>query len=107
MATPADPILPAAALPPDAVSLVPIPPQRIPKAVAKLDTIIDGVLSKTGVPGLAAAVVHDGKLLYANGFGSVTSTTRPASIPAPCSTSPRSRSRCRPRWLLVRWARES
>jgi CubicO group peptidase (beta-lactamase class C family) len=69
MATPADPVLPAAALPPDAVSLVPIPPQRIPQAVAKLDNIIDGVLSKTGVPGLAAAVVHDGKLLYANGFG--------------------------------------
>ena len=107
MATPADPVLPAAALPPDAVSLVPIPPQRIPEAVAKLDTIIDGVLSKTGVPGLAAAVVHDGKLLYANGFGVRDVNKRPASIPAPCSTSPRSRSRCRPRWLLVRWARES
>ena len=69
MAAPADPALPAAALPPDAVSLVPIPPQRIPAAVAKLDMIIDGVLSKTGVPGLAAAVVHDGKLRYAKGFG--------------------------------------
>ena len=70
MEAPADPVLPAAALPPDAVSLVPIPPQRIPAAVAKLDMIIaDGVLSKTGVPGLAAAVVHDGKLVYAKGFG--------------------------------------
>ena len=107
MAAPADPVLPAAALPPDAVSLVPIPPQRIPAAVAKLDMIIDGVLSKTGVPGLAAAVVHDGKLLYAKGFGIRDVDKRPASIPGRCSTSPRSQSRCRPRWLLVRWARES
>lgn len=56
-------------LPPDAQSLVPIPPKRIPAAVARLDSIIEGVLAKTGVPGLAAAVVHDGKVLYAKGFG--------------------------------------
>jgi CubicO group peptidase (beta-lactamase class C family) len=56
-------------LPPDAQSLVPIPPKRIPAAVARLDSIIDGVLAKTGVPGLAAAVVHDGRVLYAKGFG--------------------------------------
>ena len=79
MAAPADPVLPAAALPPDAVSLVPIPPQRIPAAVAKLDMIIDGVLSKTGVPGLAAAVVHDGKLLYAKGFG-IRDVNKPARV---------------------------
>ena len=42
MAAPADPVLPAAALPPDAVSLVPNA-QRIPAAVAKLDMIIDSV----------------------------------------------------------------
>ena len=79
MEAPADPVLPAAALPPDAVSLVPIPPQRIPAAVAKLDMIIDGVLSKTGVPGLAAAVVHDGKLVYAKGFG-VRDVNKPARV---------------------------
>jgi len=56
-------------VPPDLQSLVPIPPQRIPAAVAKLDTIIDGVMSRTGIPGLAAAVVHGGQLLYAKGFG--------------------------------------
>ena len=48
MATPADPVLPATALPPDAVSLVPIPPQRIPEAVAKLGTIIDDVADLAG-----------------------------------------------------------
>lgn len=67
-----------ASLPPDAQSLVPIPSKRIPAAVARLDSIIEGVLAKTGVPGLAAAVVHDGKVLYAKGFGvrDVNSTAR-------------------------------
>jgi CubicO group peptidase (beta-lactamase class C family) len=37
--------------------------------VNRLDEIIGNALSRTGVPGLAAAVVHEGKLLYAKGFG--------------------------------------
>lgn len=67
-----------ASLPPDAQSLVSIPPKRIPAAVARLDSIIKGVMAKTGVPGVAAAVVHDGKVLYAKGFGvrDVNSTAR-------------------------------
>ena len=56
-------------VPVDAQSLVPIPASRIPAAVAKLDSIIDYVLAQTGVPGLAAAVVHSGQVLYAKGFG--------------------------------------
>ena len=56
-------------VPPDAQSLVPIPASRIPAAVAKLDSIIEDALARTGVPGLAAAVVHDGRVLYAKGFG--------------------------------------
>ena len=67
---------PASDVPPDLQSLVPIQPQMIPAAVAQLDAIIDTVLTKTGVPGLAAAVVHDGKLLYAKGFGVRDITTR-------------------------------
>ena len=65
----AAPVVLDSAVPPDAQSLVPIPPGRIPAAVAKLDSIIEGVLAETGVPGLAAAVVHDGNVLYAKGFG--------------------------------------
>ena len=68
-AAPEAPSAPGSSLPPDAQSLVPIPPKRIPAAVARLDSIIGGVLAKTGVPGLAAAVVHDGRVLYAKGFG--------------------------------------
>ena len=56
-------------VPVDAQSLVPIAASRIPAAVAKLDSIIDYVLAQTGVPGLAAAVVHSGQVLYAKGFG--------------------------------------
>jgi CubicO group peptidase (beta-lactamase class C family) len=66
---------------PVAQSLVPIPPKRIPAAVARLDSIIGGVLAETGVPGLAAAVVHDGKVLYAKGFG-VRDVNSPARVDA-------------------------
>ncbi|MGH3253569.1 MAG: serine hydrolase [Trebonia sp.] len=68
-------------VPPDAQSLVPIPAKRIPAAVARLDSIIGGVLAKTGVPGLAAAVVHDGRVLYAKGFG-VRDVNSPARVDA-------------------------
>jgi CubicO group peptidase (beta-lactamase class C family) len=54
---------------PQALTLVPIPPGQIAAAVARLDSIIESALSKTGVPGLAAAVVQDGSVLYAKGFG--------------------------------------
>jgi CubicO group peptidase (beta-lactamase class C family) len=65
----AAPVVLDSAVPPDAQSLAPIPAGRIPAAVARLDSIIEGVLAETGVPGLAAAVVHDGQVLYAKGFG--------------------------------------
>jgi CubicO group peptidase (beta-lactamase class C family) len=67
---------PASDVPPDLQSLVPIQPQMIPAAVEQLDTIIDTVMTRTGVPGLAAAVVYDGELLYAKGFGVRDITTR-------------------------------
>ncbi|MGO9781847.1 MAG: serine hydrolase [Streptosporangiaceae bacterium] len=54
---------------PTTQSLVPIPASRVSDAVAALDEIIEELLSATGVPGLAASVVHQGELLYAKGFG--------------------------------------
>ena len=42
---------------------------RVASAVGALDGIIEEVLLATGVPGLAASVVHRGDLLYAKGFG--------------------------------------
>jgi CubicO group peptidase (beta-lactamase class C family) len=54
---------------PPTQSLVRIPRNRVARAVGALDEIIHEVLSRTGVPGLAASVVHRGDLLYAKGFG--------------------------------------
>ena len=38
-------------------------------AVAKLDGIVDDLMKKSGIPGMAVAVVHGGKTVYAKGFG--------------------------------------
>ena len=43
--------------------------QRVAHAVAQLDTLSADILERTGVPGLAVAVVHQGKTIYAKGFG--------------------------------------
>lgn len=51
------------------MSLVPVTPQQIKKAVAGLDGIIKDVLARTGVPGLAAAVVWKGEVVFAKGYG--------------------------------------
>ncbi len=60
---------PPSDLPPDARSLVPIPTSRVTLALSKLDGIVADIRRRTGVPGLAVAVVHQGKLRYAKGFG--------------------------------------
>jgi CubicO group peptidase (beta-lactamase class C family) len=81
-AGPADVVLTAdSSVPPDLQSLVPIPSTRIPAAVAKLDSIIEDVMARTGVPGLAAAVVHNDRVLYAQGFG-VRDVNSPARVNA-------------------------
>src|SRR5436309_1389636 len=59
----------AAGVPPAAVSAVSIPPQRIKHAIAALDDIARNVQRKTGVPGIAIAVVHNDKVVYLKGFG--------------------------------------
>ena len=56
-------------LPPGAVSLVPIQPGAVQSAISRLDDIIRDVLNRTGVPGLAAAVVHDDTIKFARAYG--------------------------------------
>ena len=53
------PLVPAMALPEDAVD----------NAVAKLDGMAEDLMTKSGIPGMAVAVVHAGKTVYAKGFG--------------------------------------
>ena len=42
---------------------------QITAAVGKLDGIAADVMRRTGIPGMAIAVVHGGKVMYAKGFG--------------------------------------
>ena len=68
-------------LPPPLVPAMALPDNAVDNAVAKLDGIADELMKSSGIPGMAVAVVHDGKTLYAKGFG-VKDVTKPASDPA-------------------------
>ena len=54
---------------PPLVPGVPLPENAVENAVAKLDGIADDLMKKSGIPGMAVAVVHGGKTVYAKGFG--------------------------------------
>ncbi len=56
-------------VPPPLVPAMPLPENAVDNAVAKLDGIAEDLMKKSGVPGLAVAVVHGGKTVYAKGFG--------------------------------------
>ena len=62
-------------VPPSDVSLVAISSDQINHAVASLDNIAHDLLQRTKVPGMAIAVVHDDKVVYAKGFGVRTAGT--------------------------------
>src|SRR5262249_47107307 len=55
-------------VPPPLVPAMPLPANAVDNAVAKLDGIADDLMKKSGIPGLAVAVVHGGKTRYAKGF---------------------------------------
>jgi CubicO group peptidase (beta-lactamase class C family) len=48
---------------------VPISDDQIDKAIASLDAIASDVMKRSGIPGMAVALVRDGKTVYAKGFG--------------------------------------
>ncbi|MFE7740818.1 serine hydrolase [Nocardia sp. NPDC057455] len=54
---------------PDRFAGVPIPDGRVDDAVGELDDLAEGLLTSSGIPGMAVAVVHGGKVLYSKGFG--------------------------------------
>jgi CubicO group peptidase (beta-lactamase class C family) len=56
-------------VPPPLVPAMPLPDKAVDNAVAKLDGIADELMKKSGIPGMAVAVVHAGKTVYAKGFG--------------------------------------
>jgi CubicO group peptidase (beta-lactamase class C family) len=54
---------------PDTQSDITISQARINAAVASIDSIEANVERRSGVPGIAIAVVHDGKVIFAKGYG--------------------------------------
>lgn len=58
-----------AKLPPSQAVAMPAPPAQVDAAVGKLDELAGDIMRKSGMPGMAVAVVRDGKTVYAKGFG--------------------------------------
>lgn len=65
--------------PPPLIAGVPIPAGRIEAAIGQLDGVVEDVMARTGVPGIAVAVVHDGSVALAQGFG-LRRTGEPAEV---------------------------
>jgi CubicO group peptidase (beta-lactamase class C family) len=55
--------------PPPEVAGVPIADGQIDRALGQLDTLAAAIMQKSGIPGMAVAVVRDGRTVYAKGFG--------------------------------------
>ena len=68
-------------VPPLLVPAMPLPDNTVENAVAKLDGLADALMKKSGLPGMAVAVVHGGKTAYAKGFG-IKDDRKPADDPA-------------------------
>ncbi|WP_308466845.1 serine hydrolase [Rathayibacter soli] len=64
---------PASAFPkvkvPSEAAYLPIDASNIDKAVDRVESLITDLMKKTGMPGVAAAVVHNDKIVFAKGFG--------------------------------------
>ncbi|UXA17308.1 serine hydrolase [Mycobacterium sp. SMC-4] len=60
---------PAEQLPPPLVPAMPLPENAVAEAVSRLDGLVDDLMTKSGLPGMAVAVVHDGETVYNKGFG--------------------------------------
>jgi len=56
-------------VPPPLVPAMPLPENAVENAVDKLDGLVDDLMKKSGLPGMAVVVVHGGKAVYAKGFG--------------------------------------
>ncbi len=66
---PVGPSVPTADLPPPLMPAMELPAAAVDNAVAKLTGIAEDLMNSSGIPGLAVAVVHEGKTIYAKGFG--------------------------------------
>jgi len=63
------PASPSSQEPPPLVSALSLPEDAVENAVAQLDGMAEELMEKSGIPGMAVAVVHGGEAVYAKGFG--------------------------------------
>ncbi|MEV0945619.1 serine hydrolase [Rhodococcus sp. NPDC049939] len=54
---------------PAQVAGVPLPEGSVADAIAQLDGLAEDLMKSSGIPGMAVAVVHGGRTVYAKGFG--------------------------------------
>ncbi|MDT5013211.1 MAG: hypothetical protein QOH57_4828 [Mycobacterium sp.] len=54
---------------PNEVSGVEIPAGQVDAAIGKVDGLAEELMKRSGIPGMAVAVIHDGKVAYVKGFG--------------------------------------
>ncbi len=69
VSSPSPPLSTSFDAPPNEVSGLDIPAGRIDEAVAGVDGLVADLMKKSGIPGMAVAIVHGGKTIYAKGFG--------------------------------------
>ncbi|MFG1419556.1 serine hydrolase [Xanthobacter sp. V0B-10] len=56
-------------LPPTETVALGIPKGQVEAAIAKLDDFATALMKRSGIPGMAVVVVHEGKTVYLKGFG--------------------------------------
>ncbi len=54
---------------PNTQSDITVTPARVHAGIAALDGIVRGIKKRSGVPGISVAVVYDGKVIFAKGYG--------------------------------------
>ena len=74
-------LAPVGDTPPDAYSATDITNGMVDAAIGKVDAISQAVMKRSGIPGMAVAVVHHGKVVFAKGYG-----VREAGRPDPVTT---------------------
>jgi CubicO group peptidase (beta-lactamase class C family) len=81
-AEPGGPGSPASLLPAPEPQVKPLlDQQKVDRALAKLDGMIQGAMESTGVPGIAVAVVYRDQTVHAKGFG-VRESGKPGTVDA-------------------------
>ena len=66
---------------PAALPGVPTDDEFVTRAIDQVDTIAQDAMDRSGLPGMAVAVVHDGKVVFAKGYG-VREVGRPDAVDA-------------------------